>query len=1111
MTITIGGVINPGAALTTSPFIGTIATDSSSSSTAAQVTLTPGILTSLTITFLGKYVNQTSDMSITFVPAHFIPQSGGVKIQFPPSLAWTRDISTSHTIPLGGVLTCYGLSSNVVNASISCNGVLATQTVTVTSIFSQNITAGSSVSFAIKGLFAPPTTEPVDQLTVTTLDGSSYSIDQSVGSISGLLPLLLTSYSMQTSLSGVMAVNSLGGLTYTFTLPDTLSSSDEFVIVFPSGTSITYLTTASTIPIQTTTYYSSNTTLVMIQKSINPTYSAGTQVTITFIRYKASPSVRPTDPISFTVYTNGYSKMQASATIAAVYKNYTLDVSATSAIVNSYTSYAFTFSMADPLSPSGYIEVILDPQLCSTTTQSASVQANLTVTLSGSSIKSTPSTSVVPTTLNGSLTYLLRISNLNTSTSSIPAQTVTISVSNLLNCPSVCTLTQFSASTYYTSSSIDLVAVANYSSTITLQPGSITLQSATSTATTTYSFGTLSLTLTPQNPIPANGFLKVTLPSDLQLLTVCVGSLKVGGSPLAVTAINNISDNSVSLQLGTGTVAGATLTFQLSNLLTQNTTQPTATFTARSYDATSGAIDVSSNSVTLSVVQGNSFNLLSLSRSGSTNSQAVNYTLTFEQVQNSSNVSAITITLSSLLTATSLSTVKQQFSNGSTAALVFSRSGSTIQTTLSSSSSTYTLFLSTIGNPPSTQPLTSPLLLTSYTANRLYIYSQMYAQDIVNTAPSTTLVSAFSFSSLVEEAPTALTLNLTQPSNFSTLVHKVVLDIPALFGTGSQTCSGFSGILCVLTASTLTITASNGSSLPSPIILTVSNLMSPPIGSTPQYFTVSTFDSLDYLAQWDNSSVVFENNCTFPCRTCSTASSCLSCYNASQSNLTLLFLNFCYELCPSGSFQANNSACASCDAACESCSVVATNCSSCNVSSALPYLYTNISGASPEGVCLNVCPSSSYLNASECLDCNVTCLTCNASTCLSCTAFFYLFEGACFGACPASTLQDEVNMTCLPCDANCLTCANLSTLCLSCHPFTFLANTTCLSACPDAQMFVDANQTCQPCSTSCNTCSMEAANCTSCPSSSNASLLFNGSCLSVCPQFHYPNSTAHLC
>lgn len=141
MYITIEGIINPGSSIMTSPFTATIANDVSGNSSSAQVAFIPGQLSSLNISFVGGIVNQTNDMLITFSTAHSVPQNGAIQITFPISLTWTRDISPSHTIPINGTLSCYGVTNNINNATISCQGLFATQTITITSPFSQSLSS----------------------------------------------------------------------------------------------------------------------------------------------------------------------------------------------------------------------------------------------------------------------------------------------------------------------------------------------------------------------------------------------------------------------------------------------------------------------------------------------------------------------------------------------------------------------------------------------------------------------------------------------------------------------------------------------------------------------------------------------------------------------------------------------------------------------------------------------------------------------------------------------------------------------------------------------------------------------------------------------------------
>ena len=158
MYITIAGIVNPGSTITTSPFTAAIGEDSSGNSSSARVSFTAGQLASLAVSFAAGVVNQTSDMLISFTTGHAVPQNGAIQVTFPITLTWSRDLSASHTIPINGSLNCYGVTTNINNGTISCQGLFATQTVTVATPFSQPLSSAATVTFAIRGLFAPPTT-----------------------------------------------------------------------------------------------------------------------------------------------------------------------------------------------------------------------------------------------------------------------------------------------------------------------------------------------------------------------------------------------------------------------------------------------------------------------------------------------------------------------------------------------------------------------------------------------------------------------------------------------------------------------------------------------------------------------------------------------------------------------------------------------------------------------------------------------------------------------------------------------------------------------------------------------------------------------------------------
>jgi hypothetical protein len=266
--------------------------------------------------------------------------------------------------------------------------------------------------------------------------------------------------------------------------------------------------------------------------------------------------------------------------------------------------------------------------LSSVISQINSITTNLTITISGTSISSSPSTQISSIGSNGSSTYQLLLSNLNISAANIPAQTITITIKNLLNPTSVVTLTSFALSTYY-SSSADLVANAIYSGSIKMQTGSISLTSITSTSTTTYTFTTLTVNFQNTNPIPINGYIVLALPFDLNLLSASQSLIFVSGSFFSASFTNSISNNTITLRLETSIVASSALSISISNIMTQNSTKTTSTFTAYSYDSYFNPIDQSTNTLGLSIYSGNNFNSLTLSISDLTNSKAANYTIAF--------------------------------------------------------------------------------------------------------------------------------------------------------------------------------------------------------------------------------------------------------------------------------------------------------------------------------------------------------------------------------------------------------------------------------------------------------------------------------------------------
>lgn len=217
-------------------------------------------------------------------------------------------------------------------------------------------------------------------------------------------------------------------------------------------------------------------------------------------------------------------------------------------------------------------------------------------------------------------------------------------------------------------------------------------------------------------------------------------------------------------------------------------------------------------------------------------------------------------------------------------------------------------------------------------------------------------MTGFSFSNFAYQENNTLSLSLKQPNGWPNLIYSLIIHIPATFGSSNISCAGFTGIVCSLSAANkdLTITASNASYLPSTLSISISNLVNPVAGTPPQTFIISSFDSANYIAQYDSSTVVFSNACTMPCRTCDSinSSNCLSCYSSSQSNYSLLYQNQCMSKCPDGSYELSSSACAACQDYCGSCAFLSYNCTACNSSGLYPFFFIDSTVSPAQGNCL---------------------------------------------------------------------------------------------------------------------------------------------------------------
>lgn len=241
--------------------------------------------------------------------------------------------------------------------------------------------------------------------------------------------------------------------------------------------------------------------------------------------------------------------------------------------------------------------------------------------------------------------------------------------------------------------------------------------------------------------------------------------------------------------------------------------------------------------------------------------------------------------------------------------------------------------------------------------------------------------------------------------------------------------------------------------------------------------------------------------CNSNCTACTNATYCTSC-NLGYTLYPGTTTSSCIQDCGTALYVTSSLACAACSIGCGSCYGTSTNCTACATGK---LLYSN--------TCVSTCPLYTFQNGTNCFDCHKSCYNCtgtSSSECITCKTNYNYTDnlGICYDICPS--YYNSTSMKCLDacpdhtyplstmqcgfCDNSCVSCNGpLSSNCTACPEVLY--NNTCLAVCPSHSYKNLTN--CFECSTSCTTCSMVSTNCTSC--SSPNSYYYLSTCNSVCP------------
>uniref|UniRef100_A0A3Q1CSD4 Proprotein convertase subtilisin/kexin type 5a n=1 Tax=Amphiprion ocellaris TaxID=80972 RepID=A0A3Q1CSD4_AMPOC len=158
--------------------------------------------------------------------------------------------------------------------------------------------------------------------------------------------------------------------------------------------------------------------------------------------------------------------------------------------------------------------------------------------------------------------------------------------------------------------------------------------------------------------------------------------------------------------------------------------------------------------------------------------------------------------------------------------------------------------------------------------------------------------------------------------------------------------------------------------------------------------------------------------CDHTCATCVDAgpANCTSCDTDKFGVERYLYKGLCLDACPETFYHTKDRSCEPCSDHCQLCTSP-SHCLQCNSS-----YYVS------DGGCVKLeCGEGEVEDPDydDCMACEEGCRKCvlyNPRHCLSCTEGFYNFQDGCYKNCPAKTYAVEEEMTCVPCDDNCVSC-----------------------------------------------------------------------------------------
>ena len=222
--------------------------------------------------------------------------------------------------------------------------------ITITRVFPGN---NVGTTFSIDNLLSPPTTEPIDQLTISTFSVEGNGYDTCDTTVSGVVENQLSSIIVQ-GING-LEVDTYVGIQIRFSPVDTVSAEDSFFVDFSSN----YFPTFNFVNISgSSSFTPQETSSSYINFTQNKLIKAGADIVFNLYSFHTPPSVAETNPFTITVSTYGYAKMSGTFTIQAeMVQIPNITLSPTNYAIKSLNAYHLVFNLDNGIRSSGAIKV----------------------------------------------------------------------------------------------------------------------------------------------------------------------------------------------------------------------------------------------------------------------------------------------------------------------------------------------------------------------------------------------------------------------------------------------------------------------------------------------------------------------------------------------------------------------------------------------------------------------------------------------------------------------------------------------------------------------------------------------------------------------------------